>query len=88
MAASLAGVTADALPDDPPGTDKFMLVLVSAAPGGYQVAAREFDVATGLWSATVVRPVRQLGKLPDQSLSAILEPSPPWPGSATSKTAG
>ncbi len=72
MAASLVGVAAAALPADPPGTDKFMLVLVSAAPDGYQVAAREFDVATGLWSATVVRPARQLGKLPDESLSAIL----------------
>ena len=72
MAAALEGVTAAALPADPPAADKFMLVLVSAAPDGYQVAAREFDVATGLWSATVVRPVRQLAKLPDESLSAIL----------------
>ena len=71
MAASLEGVTAAALPGGSPPADKFMLLEVSPAPDGYQVAAREFDVATGLWSATVVRPVRQLGKLPDESLAAI-----------------
>jgi hypothetical protein len=71
MAASIEGVTAAALPESPRGVDKFMLVEVSAAPDSYRVAAREFDVATGLWSATVVRPVRQLEKLPQQSLAAI-----------------
>jgi hypothetical protein len=71
MAASLEGVTAAALPGKSPDVDKFMLVEVSPAAEGYQVAAREFDVATGLWSATVARPVRQLGKLPEESLSAI-----------------
>ncbi len=75
MAASLAGVTADALPKDSLDADKVMLVQVSAvaAGGGYQVAAREFDTATGLWSAVVVRPVRQLSKLPDLALAAIFQ---------------
>jgi len=33
---------------------------VAAAAGGYEVAAREFDVTTGLWSAVVARPVAQV----------------------------
>ena len=73
MTAALSGVTAEALPKDALDADKVMLVQVSAAEGGYQVAAREFDVATGLWSAVVARPVRQLAKLADLSVGAIFD---------------
>jgi hypothetical protein len=73
MAASLAGVTADALPKSALEADKVILLRVATAAGGYEVAAREFDVATGLWSAAVARPVAQVLKLPDRSLAVIFE---------------
>ena len=44
-----------------------------ASGGGYQVAAREFDVATGLWGPPVVRPVEQLLKLSEACSTAIFE---------------
>jgi len=72
-AASLAGVTADRLPKGALDADKVMLLRVAAAAGGYEVAAREFDVTTGLWSAVVARPVAQVPKLPDRSLAVIFE---------------
>jgi hypothetical protein len=39
---------------------------------GFRVAAREFDVPTQLFSASVSRPVRQMGKLCDEALAAVL----------------
>jgi hypothetical protein len=73
MVASVAAVTADSLPKEMLNADKVMLLRVATTGGGYEVAAREFDVATGLWSAMVTRPVPQLRKLPDQVLAAIFE---------------
>ena len=73
MSASLAGVTAEVLPKEALQADKVMLVEVSAAGGGYQVAARELDVATGLWSALVARPFAHLLKLPDACSAAVFE---------------
>jgi hypothetical protein len=73
MTASLAGVTADALPKDSLDGDKVMLLQVSAAADGCQVAARELDVATGLWSTPASRQAGQLSQLPDLSLAAVFE---------------
>ena len=73
MAASLAGVTADALPKEALDGDKVMLVQVSAAAGGYQVAAREFDVATGLWSARGRPAGPPAREAPRPALAAIFE---------------
>ena len=73
MSASLAGVTAEVLAKEALEADKVMLVEVSAAGGGYQVAARELDVATGLWSAVVARSLAQLLKLSDACSAAVFE---------------
>jgi hypothetical protein len=71
MSASLASVTAEVLPKEALEADKVMLVEVSAAGGGYQVTAGELDVATGLWSTPVSRPLAQLRKLPDACSAAV-----------------
>ena len=71
MSASLASVAADALPKDSLDADKVILVEVSTDTGGYEVAARELDVAAGLWSGPVARPLPQLVKLPDACSAAV-----------------
>ena len=80
MSASLAGVTAEVLPKESLDADKVMLVEVSAAGGGYQVAARELDVATGLWSMPVARPLAQLLKLSDACSAAVFAAFAPLRG--------
>jgi hypothetical protein len=61
------------LPKDALVADKVMLLRVTAADNGYHIAAREFDVLTGLWSATVARPVRQFEKVPDAALETLFQ---------------
>ena len=67
IVASLSNVAADDLPKDSLHGDKVILLQIAAAEGGWRAAAREFDAATGLWSAPAARSVRQLSKLPDRA---------------------
>jgi hypothetical protein len=53
--------------------DKVMLLAVTAGPAGYQVAARELDVRTRMFGASVTLPVWQSAKLCDVSFRAIRE---------------
>jgi len=61
------------LPKDALAGDKVLLLRVTATENGYHVAAREFDVLTGLWSATAARPVRQFEKVPDAALETLFQ---------------
>jgi hypothetical protein len=60
-------------PQEPRDFDKIILLGISPAAGGYRVTAREFDVRTQLFSPPVSRPLRQLGKLRDEAVSAVFE---------------
>ena len=72
MLADIATVAAKDLPAEALGGDKVMLLAVRERPGGYRVAARELDVATGLWNSAVIRDVPQSGQVPLAALRAVL----------------
>ena len=57
--------------------EKIILLLVSATADGYQTSAREYDVVTELWSASVTRPVQQSAKIADMALDTLLQASSP-----------
>jgi len=66
---------AKAPPCDFAELDKILLLTVSSAPEGYQIAAREYDVATELWSTAVVLPLRRFSRISDAALDAIFQAS-------------
>lgn len=72
MLSDIANVAAGDLPAEALGGDKVMLLAVRELPGGYRVAARELDVATGLWNSVVIRDVPQSGHLGLVALRAVL----------------
>ncbi len=63
----------ESFPQEPGDFDKIILLAVAPAGGGYRVTAREFDVRTQLFSPPVSRPLRQLGKLRDEAVTAVFE---------------
>jgi len=71
ISAAIENIAAESLPQESLKFDKVMLLAVSAAEGGYQATAREFDVRTATWSTPVERPARQLFKLRDAAVSAV-----------------
>jgi len=73
MLAALESIPADALPKPPAETDKLMLLAIANDPRGYQVAARELDVRTGLLGGVVRLPVAQAAKLRDAAIQALLK---------------
>ena len=73
MTFAVEAVTVQSLPKESLDFDKVMLLVVLPAANGYRVTARELDVRTRRWSSPVVRPVRQLCKLRDAALGAMLE---------------
>ncbi len=71
MLASLDSVALEELPEECLDQDKTMLVVVRTKTGGYEVAVRELDVRSQVWSTTVTRPVWQPSKLRDASFAAV-----------------
>ncbi len=68
---------AKAPPCDFTEVDKVVLLMVSSAPEGYQIAAREYDVATELWNSSVIRPVLPSSRISDAALETLLQASAP-----------
>ena len=73
----LAYTTAKLPTCDLANVDKIILLLVSATADGYQTSAREYDVATELWNASVTRPVQQSAKIADAALDTLLQAAAP-----------
>jgi hypothetical protein len=72
MLADIAKVATKDLPPEALAGDKVMLVAVSERSSGYRVAARELDVATGLWNSVVTGDVPQAGQVSAAALRAML----------------
>ena len=71
MASAMDDVTVESLPQQQADLDKIMLLAVVADVDGCRVVARDFDIRTQIFGASVSRPVRQLGKLRDVALGAV-----------------
>ncbi len=63
----------EALLDQLAKLDKLMLLDIRTNGGELRLTVRELDVRTRRWGAVVSKPVRQLAKLRDVSISAMLE---------------
>jgi hypothetical protein len=57
MLADLPALTAADLPAEQLQGDKVLLVAIGERAGGWRVQARELDVTTGIWNATLTREV-------------------------------
>ncbi len=68
----IGSVTQKMLPATAQQFDKVILLGLEAADGGFRIRAREFDVVTGLWNATISSDARQADYLPQAALRAML----------------
>jgi len=73
MLSGLDAVAVDALPKPAGDIDKLLLLAISTAPQGYQVAAREFDVRTQSLGIVVRRVVPQTAKLRDAAFTVLVK---------------
>lgn len=71
MLAHLDAVAVDRLPPGSLKFDKVMLLAIVPAASDYRIAARELDVRTRLFGATIRLPVAQLAKLRDGAFRAL-----------------
>jgi hypothetical protein len=69
---SLESVVAEDLPAAALDSDKVLLLGVRAASGGYRIEARELDVVTRLWNATVSSETSQPQARPRHALQTLL----------------
>ena len=60
-------------PDDLAGTDKLLLAVVVAVPGGYEIEAREFDAYLRRWSPRSTRFTAQQSLLAEACLAELLD---------------
>lgn len=70
---NIENVPLEALPEESLESDKVLLLSVLPVTSGYQVAARELDVRTQIWSTPVQIPVWQAPKLCDAVFQALQE---------------
>jgi hypothetical protein len=73
MVSALASIPVDALPKPAADADKVALLAIAAAPQGYEVAAREFDVRTQSLGGVLRRSVPQTAKLRDAAFAALVK---------------
>ena len=73
MLADLEGVGFEAIPEEAVANDKVTLVTIVRAVTGFQVTARELDVRTQVFSATVSRDVPQAALLSDALFTAVVD---------------
>ncbi|HUE71368.1 MAG TPA: hypothetical protein VMP01_10830 [Pirellulaceae bacterium] len=70
--AGIDAMTQESLPATASDLDKVILLAVAADDGGVHIRARELDVITGLWNATVTIDSRQADYVPHAAVRAVL----------------
>lgn len=73
MLADLEAVDFDSIPEEVLANDKVTLVTITPAVTGFRVVARELDVRTQKFSATVKKDVPRAATLSDALFSAVVE---------------
>lgn len=85
MLADLESVGYDSIPEGILDNDKVTLVTITPAVTGFRVAARELDVRTQMFSATVIKDVPQPAILSDSLFAAVIDAFAPLASIKTSE---